>query len=63
MRRGSSGIHGQRRTEEKRIHLDLKRFFYRNSGEDQRKNKKKFAPKTGAICHRIKVNKKKKVFT
>ena len=34
--KGCSGTHGQRTTEKKGLHLDLKRFFYRNSGEKKK---------------------------
>ena len=33
---GCSGAHGQRTTAGK--HLELKRFFHRNSGEEQKKS-------------------------
>ena len=36
---GCSGNHSQRTREEKRIQLDLKRFFRRNPGEDQKKTR------------------------
>ena len=38
---GCYGSHGRRTTEEKGIHVDLKQFFHRNSGEDQNKRRRK----------------------